>query len=195
METLLADRAYYEESGGGVTLSGGEPVLQKAFAAGILSACKAEGIHTALQTAGNYPFSELEPLLPHLDMIMYDIKGFDPEIYSRYIRGSRDRILNNLKYLAKQFPGVLAVRTPCVGSVNDTDEEIEGIARLLAENGNIAYYQLLPYHGLGKAKYDALGEAFADYCYTPPPSRIEELERIASRYVPVFRQDRGIIQG
>jgi pyruvate formate lyase activating enzyme len=193
METILSDRLYYEESGGGVTLSGGEPVLQNEFAARVLAACKKEGIPTALQTAGNYPFGQLEFLLPHLDFIMYDIKGFTRETYAFFVGGDRDRVFTNLALLGERFKGEIAVRTPCVGGVNDTDEEIEGIARTAGELRNINYYQLIPYHGLGKAKYDALDEQFAGQCTTPPPERIRELEDAASRYVTVFNQDRGII--
>jgi pyruvate formate lyase activating enzyme len=193
METLLKDSVYFEESGGGVTLSGGEPALQSDFSAAILSACKQQGIHTAIQTAGNYPFEKLEALLPHLDMIMYDIKGFSPDIYTKYIRGNREQIFGNLKTLAGRFQGVLAVRTPCVGSVNDSEEEIEQITKMLSGVGNIAYYQIIPYHGLGKAKYDALNEAYTEHFYTPSPEKITAYERIASCFVPVFNVDKGLI--
>jgi pyruvate formate lyase activating enzyme len=186
MEIILSDRVYYEESGGGVTLSGGEPVLQDEFAAGILAACQKEGICTALQTAGNYPFKRLESLLPHLDLVMFDIKGFRPETYQNFVHAERDKIFANLRRLTEKFQGDVALRTPCVGGVNDTDEEIEGIARMAGELKNIKYYQLIPYHGLAKVKYDALDEEFAGQCTRPSPERIRELEALASRYVPVF---------
>lgn len=193
LEHILSDRSYYEESGGGVTLSGGEPVLQSEFAVRILAACKKEGIHTTLQTAGNYPFELLESLLPHLDFVMYDIKGFTLRTYQFFVRGDRDRIFENLKLLGEKFRGETAVRTPCVGGVNDTGKEIEAIARMAGELQNIKYYQLIPYHGLAKAKYDALDEKFASQCTAPPPERVRELEDLASRYVTVFNQERGII--
>jgi pyruvate formate lyase activating enzyme len=193
MESILSDRSYYEESGGGLTLSGGEPVLQSEFAALILAACRKEGIHTALQTAGNYPFELLEPLLPHLNLIMYDIKGFSLRTYQFFVRGDRDRVFANLRLLGERFGGDVVVRTPCVGGVNDTDKEIEGIARMAGELRNIRYYQLIPYHGLAKAKYEALDEEFASQCSTPPPERVRELESLAARYVTVFNQERGII--
>jgi pyruvate formate lyase activating enzyme len=193
METLLADRPYYEESGGGVTLSGGEPVLQEEFAGALLGACKAGGIHTALQTAGNYPFSRLEKLLPLLDLVMFDLKAFSPEIYRSAVGAGEGRVFDNLKTLAGSFRGELAVRTPVVGGINDSDEEIEGIARMAGELGNVSYYQLIPYHSLARVKYDALGQAFEDRCKALPPERIRELEDLASRHVRVFNQDRGFI--
>jgi pyruvate formate lyase activating enzyme len=194
LDTILSDRSYYEESGGGVTLSGGEPVLQYAFAAEVLEACKKEGIHTALQTAGNYPFEHLEGLLPYLDFIMYDIKGYKQEIYQFFIKGDRDRIFGNLKMLGEGFKGEVAVRTPCVGGVNDSEEEIEGIARMASGIKNIKYYQLIPYHGLAKVKYDALDEKFAQQCAPPAPEKIRAFEDLASQYVTVFNQDRGFIK-
>jgi pyruvate formate lyase activating enzyme len=193
MRTILEDRVYYEESRGGVTFSGGEPVLQNDFLAYILESCKKEDIHTALQTAGNYNFGQLEMLLPYLDFIMYDLKGFFTETYKVFVGADRKRVFENLRSLAECFQGEVAVRTPCVGGVNDTDEEIEGIARTAGELKNIKYFQLIPYHGLAKLKYDALNVEFASQCNTPPPGRVRELEDLAARYVTVFNQERGII--
>jgi pyruvate formate lyase activating enzyme len=194
LDTIMSDRSYYEESGGGVTLSGGEPVLQNEFAAELLAACKKAGIHTALQTAGNYPFEHLECLLPYLDLIMYDIKGYKQDIYQFFIKGNRERIFENLKLLGEAFKGEVAVRTPCVGGVNDSEEEIEGIARMAGGIKNIKYYQLIPYHGLAKVKYDALDAEFARQCITPAPESIRAFEDLASQYVTVFNQDRGFIR-
>lgn len=191
MAQILADKPYYEQSGGGVTLSGGEPMLQPEFTKEILRRCKEEGLHTAVQTAGNVPFSHLSALAPYLDMIMYDIKGFAPSIYQWHIHGDRERIFENLRKLDETFDGTLAVRTPVVGSVNDTEEEIENIARMLGEMKNIRYYQLMPYHALGKAKYDALDETFEESYYTPAPERMTHLENLAAQYVTVFNYTRG----
>jgi pyruvate formate lyase activating enzyme len=192
-ETIMSDKAYYEESGGGVTLSGGEPVLQSSFASELLSAVKLKGIHTAVQTAGNYNYAILEPLLPHLDLIMFDLKGFSPDIYTRYIYGDRDQIINNLETLGTNFKGTLAVRTPCIGGLNDSPEEIESMAKFLSGLGKLNYYQLIPYHGLAKVKYDALEKVFSEQCYTPAPDAIRKLEKLAAQYIPVFNQDKGFI--
>jgi pyruvate formate lyase activating enzyme len=195
METVLADKAYYYESGGGVTISGGEPVLQCDFVTGILERCKRENIHTALQTAGNYDYELVENILPGLDMIMYDLKAYDSKIYEKFIHGDRDLMFHNLERLIKEYQGVLAVRTPCIGSVNDTEEEICNIAQALSKMGRISYYQLLPYHGLGKAKYDALDIEYAKEFFTPTMEKIRMLENSAAYFVPVFNQDRGMISG
>lgn len=194
MEQVLADKLYYEQSGGGVTLSGGEPLLQPEFSRAILERCKAEGLHTAIETAGNVPYTAFEMVLPYTDMLLYDVKGYAPWIYQWHIHGDRERIFSNLMRLGEEFPGALAVRTPVVGSVNDTEEEIGNIAQLAQRLENLAYYQLMPYHALGKAKYDALNAHFEKSYYTPPPERMTELEDLAARYVTVFNYTRGYIK-
>jgi len=99
LRQVLDDKAYYHESKGGVTLSGGEPVLQGDFCEALLKRLKAEGIHTTLQTAGFYPFWMLKRLLPYLDLIMYDIKAMAPEIYHQHIHGDPALAFENLKQL------------------------------------------------------------------------------------------------
>lgn len=192
LEQLRMDEPYYKRSGGGITLSGGEPVLQYEFAGEILKKCKKAGIHTALQTAGNYDFEHLEALLPDLDLVMYDIKGFSEEIYQKLILGNRRRILDNLKALDTRGIPII-VRTPVVGSVNDTEQEIAQIAGYLSELSHLVYYMLLPYHGLGKVKYDALGLEYDHPFYTPEKERIQQLERAAARHINVFNLETGYI--
>ena len=155
--------------------------------------CKQEGIHTAVQTAGNLPFSSIEMVLPYLDMVMYDMKGFAPSIYQWHIHGDRARIMDNLRKIDEVFTGTLAVRTPVIGSVNDTEEEIGAIAKMLEDFKHLSYYQLMPYHALGKAKYDALNEKFEDSYYTPSNERMTELEDLAAQYVTVFNYTRGYL--
>ncbi len=192
MEQLRMDLPYYNRSGGGITLSGGEPVLQWEFAREILISCKEEGIHTALQTAGNYKFAHLEELLPYLDLVMYDIKAFSEELYQKVIRGDRRRILGNLKELDRRGLPVI-VRTPVVGTVNDTEAEIEAIAGYLTDMTHLVHYMLLPYHGLGKVKYDALGLEYNHDFYTPEKESMRQLERAAAGYVKVYNNETGYI--
>lgn len=188
---LLEDKLYYENSGGGVTLSGGEPVLQTKFAEEVLKKLKENGINTAVQTAGFYPFALLERLLPHLDLVMYDIKAISSEIYGEHIHADGRLAIDNLMKLNAYDISVI-VRTPCVHGINDSAEEIEGIASMLTNLKNLKYYMLIPYHSLGKVKYDILGEDFIPYT-TPPESHIEMLENLASKYVPVYNYGRGDI--
>ena len=194
LEQIRMDEPYYKRSGGGITLSGGEPVLQWEFAKELLKQCKEAGIHTALQTAGNYDFKYLKELLPYLDLVMYDIKAFSEDIYAKVIHGDRGRILANLKSL--DGIGIpIIVRTPVIGSVNDSGQEIEDITAYLADLKNLVHYMLIPYHGLGKVKYDALGMEYQNSFYTPGEEQIQQLEKIAARQVQVYNIERGYING
>ena len=192
MEQLLMDEPYYRRSNGGITLSGGEPVLQWEFAREVLRRCRESGIHTALQTAGNYDFEHLNALLPWLDLVMYDMKAFCEEIYEKKILGDRKRMLENLKALDRREIPII-VRTPVVGSVNDNEQEIEAIARYLSDLTHLVHYILIPYHGLGKAKYDALGLEYQNSFYTPDKERMRQLERTAAKYVKVYNIDTGYV--
>ncbi len=98
---VLPDRPFYQDSGGGVTLSGGEPVLQNAFAQDLLARCQAERIHTALETAGHYPWKLLERLLPHTDLVMLDLKHMDSEHHRAATGAPNERILANASRLAQ----------------------------------------------------------------------------------------------
>jgi pyruvate formate lyase activating enzyme len=192
MDQILMDEPYYKRSGGGITLSGGEPVLQWEFAGEILKLCKEYGIHTTLQTAGNYDFECLNALLPYLDLVLYDVKAISEDIYKKEIQGARIRILDNLKTLdSSEIP--IIVRTPVVGPVNDNELEIEGIARYLNGLAHLVHYILIPYHGLGKIKYDALGMEYKNSFYTPERERMLQLEKTAAKHVKVYNMETGYI--
>jgi len=184
MEEVLADIEYYRQSNGGVTLSGGEPVFQHEFCKEVLKECKKADFHTTIQTAGNYDYSWLKKLLPFTDLIMYDVKAYSQNIYEQHIHGDRETILNNLERLSKEDISVV-VRTPVIGSLNDTEQEILLIAKYLHEFKNVKKYVLLPYHNLGNAKYEALDKNRMNEYYSPEPDLIAKLTEIASKYVPV----------
>ena len=192
MRQVAEDRAYYAQSGGGMTVSGGEPVLQNEFCAALLAGARADGIHTALETAGNYPAVMLDPLLPHLDLVLFDIKGISPSVYENHVHGDSAAIFASLDRLDASGVPIIA-RTPVVGGVNDTIDEIAQIAERVSRLSHLRHYQLIPYHTLGKAKYDALGKPYNPPYYTPDKQRMDEFERAAARYVPVFNQERGLL--
>ena len=187
LRQVMDDKIYYEESGGGVTLSGGEPVLQNDFCEALLCRLKGEGVHTNLETAGFYHFHKIERLLPYLDLIMYDIKGISPNIYQSYIHADETIAIDNLKRL-DNYGIPIIVRTPCVKGVNDNADEIEGIARMLSSLKNLSYYSLIRYHGLAKIKYDILGQEFTVY-EAPSKEHIKTLENLAAQYVFVKRNE------
>lgn len=186
------DKAYYKSSGGGMTISGGEPALQKEFLAALLKGAKEREIHTAVETAGNYPFSNIEPSLPYIDLVLFDVKAFSPEIYQRYIHGDRETIYHTLMQLDAAGKRIIA-RTPVIGGVNDTPQEIEAVAAYVSNLQNLVHYQLIPYHSLGNAKRVALLEEATDF-YTPTNESMAALERAAAKYVPVYNVKRGFIK-
>ncbi|MDA0336167.1 MAG: glycyl-radical enzyme activating protein [bacterium] len=182
----VKDEPYFRHSGGGVTFSGGDPVLYTDFLRQLLIACRERRLHVAVDTAGNYPWRLLESLLPHLDLVMYDVKILDPALHQRYIGNDGTRIRDNLERLtATGCP--LIVRTPVIGGVNDTEEEIDGIARLIGGHEGLLYYELLPYHALGDAKLTSLGLALNGKFTTPDPTRLQALADVARRYVREVR--------
>jgi len=160
VEEVLRDRAYYESSGGGVTVSGGEPLFQRRFCRALLAACKAEGLHTAVETNLAWPWEDVEAVLPVVDLVMMDVKLADPAAHREWTGADNARILANARRLAAR--GVpLIVRTPVVPGVNDTPEQIGRIADLAAGLASLRYYELLPYHPLGRGKYESLGMEYS----------------------------------
>jgi pyruvate formate lyase activating enzyme len=186
VEQIRQDEVYYRRSGGGVTFSGGEPVLHRPFLREALGRCRNLGIHTAIQTAGNYPWEWLEELIPVLDLALYDLKAADPELHQTWVGNDGRRSRANLQRLDER--GVpLIVRTPVIGSVNDDEAEIEAIARFLAGLGHLRLYELIPYHPLGESKRRSLGLPPEDRFYTPDPKALTRLARIARRHLPEVR--------
>jgi pyruvate formate lyase activating enzyme len=178
MEEILSDKPFYESSGGGVTLSGGEPALNKDFARDILEQCKNHRLHTAIETCGEVPWSSLEALLPFTDLIMMDIKHVDAVKHELATGQSNERILSNARRLASSGKKII-FRTPVVPSVNDTEEEIGQIAGFIREliglrrsahqneNGEISY-ELLAFHKLAAGKYASLGLDYKARDVEPP---------------------------
>lgn len=152
---VIKDKAFYENSGGGVTFSGGECMLQIDFLCEILKKCKENGIHTAVDTAGHIPFESFEKILPYTDLFLYDIKVFDNEKHKKYIGVGNERILQNLKKLFNLGAKVW-VRIPIIVGVNDNIEEMQKIKEFLG--GNAKKVELLPYHPMGENKYRAIGK-------------------------------------
>lgn len=158
MAEILQDLPYYRNSGGGVTLSGGEVTCQPDFALELLRACRRQGIPTALETNLLAPWAVYEKLLPELDLLMFDVKVYDEEKHRRWTGVSNRAILENARRAAAALPYL--VRTPVIPGVNDTAEEIGAIAGFVHSlGGNLQYYELLRFNPLGEGKYTALDMA------------------------------------
>lgn len=150
---LLEDRIFYESSGGGVTLSGGEPLLQIDFAEALLRQLKEAGVHTAVDTCGCVPWSAFERALPYTDVFLFDVKAVDSDVHRALTGQPNELILENLRALAGAG-AALEIRVPCIPGMNDG--ELAGIARLLARLP-VGRVKLLPYHHFAASKYAALG--------------------------------------
>jgi pyruvate formate lyase activating enzyme len=172
---IAKDAAYYQSSGGGVTFSGGEPLLQSDFLQAALAACQQQGYHTAVDTAGCVPWERFEALLPYTGLFLYDIKAINDAVHRRFTGVGNQLILENLRRLAVTGKEIW-VRVPLVAGVNDTPDEIAAIARLLASLGGISRLEILPYHLLGAEKYTALGMPYPAQGYQAP--NLEQLDRI-----------------
>ncbi len=156
MQMVRKDRRYYEKTGGGLTLSGGEPTLQADFCYELLRQAKAEGIHTCVETAGCAPPDVLERLLPVVDLFLYDVKLFDERQHEKYIGASNRLILANLRRLAAGNAPVV-LRCPIIPGVNDDDGHFEQIAALRRELPNIRGVEVMPYHDYGRSKAADIG--------------------------------------
>jgi pyruvate formate lyase activating enzyme len=178
MYEINQDIDYYQTSGGGVTISGGEVCMQNDFAAEILIACKEKGISTAIETNLCYDYSLLKVLLPYLDLIMADIKIFDNDKHKEYTGSGNEQILANIKNLpATGKPFIL--RTPVVPGVNNNREEIISIAKYIADEASrgLMYYELLNFNPLGNSKYEGLEKK---NCYHETrPLLVAELDKLA----------------
>lgn len=150
------DDLFYKNSGGGVTFSGGEPLLQVDFLKELLVECKKLGYHCAVETAGNAAWAEFEKIIPYVDLFLYDIKVIDEELHKKVTGAGNKRIIANLKKLAKHDTEIW-VRTPEIPGINDTPEEKQKLIDLLAEIETIKKHVYLPYHSLGDSKYKSLG--------------------------------------
>jgi pyruvate formate lyase activating enzyme len=183
-DEVLADRAFYQSSGGGVTISGGEPLAQPHFTQAILELCKAEEIHTAVETNLGWPWSTIARLLPAVDLFLVDIKLLDDTEHRTWTGMSNQHTLDNLRRLDAEGKPIV-VRTPVVSRVNDRADQIAAIADFLAGLSHVRAYELLPYHPLGTGKYEALGLAAPwPRFQTPTAEQLRQLAAAAQR--PTF---------
>jgi pyruvate formate lyase activating enzyme len=175
---VLKDAPFFANSGGGVTLGGGEPMAQPDFAQAILTRCRAHGIHTAVETCGHVPWNAIERVLPWTDLFLYDVKHLDAAKHGRETGGEVGLVLASLERLVAAGASVIA-RVPVVPGFNDDPESILAIARLVASLG-IESLHLLPYHRLGQGKYRLLGR---DYLFTGdeklPDATMQDLKTMA----------------
>jgi len=183
VEDLLKDRVFYETSGGGVTFSGGEPLWQSGFVAQVAKRMKTEGIHTALDTAGDVGWCRFEEVLPYIDLLLYDIKLFDNDQHRLFTGRDNDLILANAQLLAQQNVP-MHIRLVMVPGINDSTDEIRARMEFVKELGDcVKQVDILPYHRYGAGKYPRLG---LDYPLMDLPEhtdlQVEEIRSLVESY-------------
>jgi len=173
--TIFQDAIFHESSGGGVTFSGGEPLMQPDFLEAVLAECGRREARTAIDTCGYVPTAVLKRFMGHADLFLYDFKVMDEAKHKKYTGVSNRVILDNLRVLAESGQGV-NIRIPLIAGVNDDDENIDRTAEFLRSLKAIKRLSLLPYHSLAADKYRRLDRETAHKVFAAPSA--ERLERI-----------------
>jgi pyruvate formate lyase activating enzyme len=176
---VLKDRLFYEDSGGGVTFSGGEPLAQPLFLKELLEGCHARGIHTAVDTCGYAAREHLLSVAPLTDLFLYDLKIMDDAKHRHYTSVSNVPILDNLEALGK-IHGNIWIRMPIIPGLNDNDENLEAVARLAAAIPGVRQVNLLPYHKTGIVKFKRLRQTYR--LEEVPASSLEDMERARQKF-------------
>ena len=177
LDEVEKDASFYRNTGGGMTMSGGECMLQPDFAAALLEGAHKRGINTAIETACNVPWSFVEKVLPHVDTMLHDHKLTIPERHKKWTGVSNERILANFKRAYETFPNIdFIARTPLIPGVNADEEHIRAVLAFIRPYKNVIDYELLPYHRFGLGKYERLGVVYElDDYKTPSDELVQRL--------------------
>lgn len=187
LQVVEQDRVFYEESGGGVTFSGGEPLAQPAFLLALLAACRNRGLATAVDTSGYAPAEVLTNIAPYTDLFLYDLKLLDSEQHHHYTGVPTEPILDNLRLLF-QLKRRVFLRLPIIPGINDSEEQLLALSAFLRELGEVEQINLLPYHALARDKYRRLQLPYP-LAHTPEPAddRLKEIAALLSPYCQHIR--------
>ncbi|MCQ2754063.1 MAG: glycyl-radical enzyme activating protein [bacterium] len=175
MPLLLEDREFYENSGGGVTLSGGECLMQADFCTDLLKQLKKENIHTAVDTCGFVPRAAIDKVIDYTDIFLYDMKAFDRDVHIRCTGQPNDVILDNLKYIDGKNKKT-EIRIPFVPQYNDS--QIEKISDFIKTLKNVVRVRVLPYHNYAGSKYESLGIKNALPSNLPDEKQVEQAQNL-----------------
>jgi pyruvate formate lyase activating enzyme len=183
VDEVERDSSFYRNTGGGMTVSGGECLLQPDFCAALLEEAHARGINTAIETACNVPWRFIEKVLPHVDTMLHDHKLTIPERHKKWTGVSNKRILENFKKAYETFPNTeFIARTPLIPGVNDDEEHIRAVLEFIRPHKNVIEYELLPYHRFGTSKYGFLGKVYElDDFTTPSDESVQRLQAIIDK--------------
>jgi pyruvate formate lyase activating enzyme len=172
-------RALGRETGGGVTLSGGECLMQPEFCAAILAEAHRQGFGTAIETAGNVPWSAMEVVLPHVDTVLHDFKLMDPERHRTWVGVDNANILANYRKAYQAFPRTAFIaRSPIVPGVNDDEAHVRSVLDFIRPFHNVVDFELVPYRRFGEEKYAFLGRLYGLSDFSEPgPATMHHLQR------------------
>lgn len=186
LQEIDKDRIFYEDSGGGVTFSGGEPLSQAEFVKAVLSRCRQEGIHTAVDTSGYGRQEDLLSLAEVTDLFLFDLKLMDDEKHKQYTGVSNRPILDNLSALAKVYRNIW-LRVPIIPGITDDAENLDMISERVSELPSVQQVCLLPYHKTAAAKFKRMGLPYPlENIQQPNPETMESLRmQFVAKGLPV----------
>lgn len=192
IDDVEKDRLFYESSGGGVTLSGGDIVVQKEFAVSLLLELKKISIHTAVETSGYAPWPVIEEIIDATDLLLYDLKHMDSDIHRKFTGVPNELILENALKASFKINSMgesnkqMIFRVPLIGGVNTDKKNIKAVAAFALKT-KVGEVHLLPYHRLGESKYRKLGKEYSFQAFTPNDELIEEIRGILEAYSLVVK--------
>ncbi len=184
MATVLRDKPFYDRSGGGITLSGGEPFMNPTLAQALFEASHQAGIHSAVETCLHVPWKYIEPSLPFVDLFLADLKHVDEAVFQQWTDGSARRVLDNLQRLA-QAGKKMIIRVPLIQGFNASEADIAAITDFAADRLQVSEIHFLPYHTLGMNKYQLLSQP-----YTAPDKPLDAPELLA--FAQDYAQSKGL---
>ncbi|HEB29687.1 MAG TPA: glycyl-radical enzyme activating protein [Spirochaetes bacterium] len=180
LEEVEKDRKFYESSGGGVTISGGEALVQWEFAVAVMKECRKKYLHVALETTGFAPWERVEKVTDECDLVLYDLKHMDSEAHEKYTGVPNEIILQNALNLVEKKTDMI-FRVPLLGGINTDKNNLEAVARFAVKAG-VREVHLLPYHRFGESKYAKLNRDYTCKAYTPDDDLVEELKGLIGSY-------------
>ncbi|MGA2622860.1 MAG: glycyl-radical enzyme activating protein [Bacteroidota bacterium] len=184
MTEIVKDTVFFDQSSGGATFSGGEPLLQHQFLISLLEACKGKSIHTAVDTSGYTSTDILREVSRFVDLFLYDVKTLDEAVHQTFTGISNLRILDNLRLLIDWGKNVI-VRVPIIPGINDNSEELRRIGVFVGSLKNIQEIHLLPYHRSGTEKYRRLGREYPlGEVQQPSPENLTMIASELRQFVP-----------
>ena len=186
LDEVEKDASFYRSTGGGITVSGGECLLQPDFCAALLEGAHQRGINTAIETAGNVPWPYMEKVLAHVDTMLHDHKITISERHKKWTGAGNERVLANFKKAYETFPDIdFIARTPLIPGVNADEEHLRAVLEFIRPHKNVIDYELLPYHRFGLAKYEYLGKVYELDDYQTPS------DELVSRYRAIIDEAFG----